>query len=317
MPPVSASHLSWIDQLMAQLALWGADAAKTSVDSLLSAFGEQTEPDFTSIVPVYDRMLAIALLIAGAVIAFGLIEQILGGAHGLGLSAVARTATAVFFACTGLEAVQYLDHYAALLATTWSPDFLGISHQLQGYKPDLHLNTQGHYPAGSLLGLFLTALFTVLMALLIILELLVRGALVLLVTAFIPLVAVLSIWPRFAGAAGHLAEFLVGLLLSKFVVATAVYIGYGLIMPPLLKNQNDDWFLTGVAVLFISAFSPLVLVQALRFAHAGAGTTARGWASTAGAFVPTAGITRVAGRASTAARNAATRRLSTRRRATP
>jgi hypothetical protein len=312
-PGLETPDSGWIDRLMIELAGWAAQLAKTAVDALLLDFGQATEPDFASIVPVYDRVLGIALLLVGAVIAFGLIERILGGAHGLGLSAVARTAVAVFFACSGLEVMQYLAHYAALLATTWSPDFLGISHQLQGYRPQVHLDAQGHYPAGSVFGLFLTALFMVLMALAIMLELLVRGALVLLVTAFIPLVAVLGIWPRFAAAGAHLAEFLVGLLLSKFVIATAVFIGFGMILPPLLSNQSGDWLLTGVAILFIAAFSPLVLIGALRFAHPVAATTTRSWLSTAGSVLPTAGVSRVARRATSSARGSIGRRFGSRK----
>ncbi len=275
MIPTSGSSSKWIDDLVYQLAMWGAEAAKTAVDSLFVYFGPGTEPDFTSIVPVYDRMLAVALLVVGSVIALGIVERILGGTLGLGFNLIPRTLVAVSFAFVGWELVQYIAHYAALLATTWSPDFIGISHQLQSYKPQLA--NKGHLPIGSLLGLFFTALFTILLSLLIYLELVVRGALILLATAFIPLVAVLSIWPRMTAAAVHLGEFLLGLLLSKFVVATAVYIGYGLIMPALLRGQNNDWFITGLAILMIAAFSPVVLMQSFRVAHGVAGSTLRDW----------------------------------------
>lgn len=281
MPPTTANYASWVDQMMAALATWAAGAAKVAVDSLFSAFGQSTEPDYSSIVPIYDRMLALSLLVVGAVIAFGLIEGIFGGQKGVGVNVLTRTVAAVFVACSGLSLVQYAGGYASLLATTWSSDLLGLSHQLANYNPEFHLDAHGHYPVGSVLGLVFTALFTVFLALVITLELVVRGALILLVTAFIPLVAVLAIWPRTAEALVHICEFLVGLLLSKFVVATAVYIGYGLIMPPLLSHQNADWFLTGVAVLFIAAFSPVVLMNALRFSHGTASAVAREWGGNA------------------------------------
>src|SRR5207302_9588118 len=101
------------------------------------------------------------------------------------------------------------------------------------------------------------------MAVLAYLELIVRSALILTVAAFVPLVCTLAIWPRMASSAIHLGEFLIGLLLSKFVVATALYVGLHLVVPALVKGQpangRADWMESGVAVLLIAAFSPLVL----------------------------------------------------------
>ena len=72
---------------------------------------------------------------------------------------------------------------------------------------------------------------------------------------FVPLVGVMSIWPRLAKAATTLAEFLIGLLLSKFVVATAVYVGFRLVVRALVSPSDNDttenWMASGVAVLLI------------------------------------------------------------------
>jgi hypothetical protein len=123
------------------------------------------------------------------------------------------------------------------------------------------------------------------------LELVVRSALILSVTAFVPLVSVLAIWPRAVGAAVALAEFFVGLLLSKFVVATIVYVGFRLVVVALISPTDTDttenWMASGVAVLLIAAFSPVVIFSALRFAHSSAGSIARGWAGNAFSLAPT------------------------------
>lgn len=117
-----------------------------------------------------------------------------------------------------------------------------------------------------------------------------RSALILTVTAFVPLVCVLSIWPRLVGAAIQLASFMIGLLLSKFVVATAVYVGFRLVVvalsSPVDTDTTENWMASGVAVLLIAAFSPLVLFQAVRIGHASAGQVARGWVGGAAAFTP-------------------------------
>ena len=111
-----------------------------------------------------------------------------------------------------------------------------------------------------------------------------RSALILTVTAFVPLVCALSIWPRMASSAVHLGEFLIGLLLSKIVVATALYVGLHLVVPALIKGPSTsgkaDWMESGVAILLIAAFSPLVLFQGLRFAHGSASSVTRGLGAT-------------------------------------
>src|SRR5207302_897976 len=88
-------------------------------------------------------------------------------------------------------------------------------------------------PHVSTFGLIFTAMSVSSLAVIVHLELVVRSALILTVTSFVPLVCVLAIWPRAAGAAATLAEFLLGLFLSKFVVATVVYVGFRLVVVAL------------------------------------------------------------------------------------
>src|SRR5205085_8180150 len=89
----------------------------------------------------------------------------------------------------------------------------------------------------------------------------------------------------------------IGLLLSKFVVATALYVGLHLVVPALVSGHDDmghaDWMQSGVAVLLIAAFSPLVLFQALRFAHGTAGNVARGWGGAATSMLPISSVSRL------------------------
>ena len=285
----TASSYSWWDQFMAGLAAFVIADARIMIGSLLSSFGSSTEPDLLSIAPVYSRMLAIALLILGAVVAFAIAERALGGQQGVDAAVIFRVVMAVFAAFSGLSVVHYVADQAALLATTWSPDLASMAARLGG------ASTAGASPAvhGSLLGLVLTAILLTFLALFVFLELVVRSALILVVAAFIPLVCVLAIWPRMSGAATHLGEFLIGLLLSKFVVATAVYIGFQLLLPSLVSSQGE-WMQTGIAVLLIAAFSPVALFHGLRFAHASAGNVVRDIGGGAMAMSPLAPVTRLA-----------------------
>jgi hypothetical protein len=244
------------------------------------------------IVPVYDRMLAIALLLVGAIVALALIERIAWGSLGTGLALIPRVVAASFFAYTGLGVVKYVGGYAALLATTWSPDFAKLSDTLRHSVAASDVVTSSGAAGAhvSTFGLIVTALCLCSLTVMVHLELVVRSALILTITSFVPFVSIISIWPRLASAATTMAEFLVGLLLSKFVVATAVYVGFRLVVVALISTVDTDttenWMASGVAVLLIAAFSPLVIFGALRFAHNQAGSVARTLTAGALAMAP-------------------------------
>jgi hypothetical protein len=288
----SAQAAQIVNAAAIAIANWSTAVAVASIRWLLSTLGQATEPDLTAIVPVYDRMLAIALLLVGAIIALALIERIAWGSLGTGLALIPRVVAATFFAYAGLGMVKYVAGYAALLATAWSPDFTNLSNVLihTVAVSDSVAQSGGSGPHVSTFGLIVTALTVSLLTVMVHLEMVVRSALILTVTAFVPLVCVLSIWPRLVGAAAQLASFMIGLLLSKFVVATAVYVGFRLVVVALSSPSDTDttenWMASGVAVLLIAALSPLVLFQAVRIGHASAGQVARGWVGGMVAFAP-------------------------------
>src|SRR5712692_4162041 len=218
----SASVDQIVNAAAIAIANWSTGIAIASIRWLLSTLGQATEPDLTAIVPVYDRMLAIALLILGAIVALALIERIAWSSLGTGLALIQRVVAATFFA------------YA------WSPDFTSLNNVLihSVAVSDAVAQSGGSGAHVSTFGLIVTALTVSLLAVMVHLELVIRSALILTVTAFVPLVCVLSIWPRLAGAATQLASFMIGLLLSKFVVATAVYVGFRLVVVAL-SSVND------------------------------------------------------------------------------
>src|SRR5260370_21405490 len=166
--------------------------------------------------------------VGGAVMGWAVVERIAGGSMGPGLALIPRVVGACFFAYSGLAVLKYLAGYAALLATTWSPDFTALSKLLMHGVAisDAVAANGGAGPHVSTFGLIVTALTMSSLTVILHLELVVRSALILSVTAFVPLVSVLAIWPRAIGAAIALSEFLIRLLLSKFVVSTVVYVGF-------------------------------------------------------------------------------------------
>ena len=288
----SAQATQIVNATAIAIANWSTAIAVESIKWLLGTLGQSTEPDLAVIVPVYDRMLAISLLLLGAVVALALIERIAWGSLGTGLALIPRVVAASFAAYAGLGLVKYVAGYAALLATTWSPDFTNLSNMLlhNVAVSDAVAQSGGAGAHVSTFGLIVTALSLSSLTVMVHLELVVRSALILTISAFVPLVCVLSIWPRLANTATTMGEFLIGLLLSKFVVATAVYVGFRLVVVALVSPTDTDttenWMASGVAVLLIAAFSPLVIFSAVRFAHTQAGSVARGFTGSALAMAP-------------------------------
>jgi hypothetical protein len=291
-----------VNQVAISVANWSTAMAVSSVKWLLASLGQSTEPDLAAIVPVYDRMLAISLLLVGGVIALALIERVAWGSLGTSLAVVPRVVAATFFAYTGLSLVKYFAGYAELLATAWSPDFNKLTDTLMRHVATSDAATLAATSGThvSTFGLIVTALTLSCLTVMVHLELVVRSALILTITSFVPLVSVMSIWPRLAKAAATLSEFLIGLLLSKFVVATAVFVGFRLVVAALVSPTDNDttenWMASGVAVLLIAAFSPVVIFTSLRFAHAQAASVARSLTGSGLALMPTGRLLGTAGR---------------------
>lgn len=275
MNPSSDYYSQYANQFVQAITAWAIKDALWGINNLMRSFGDATEPDFVALVPVYNRVLAISLLILGAVVAFGIVERVFGGQLGLDLSVVPRVVACVFFAYSGLGIVQYATVHAALLGHAWDKELSAASPNSVVSASNLDLS-QVHL---NVVALIVMALLISFLALVVYLELIVRAALVLTITAFVPLVCILAIWPRMAGGAVHLAEFVIGLLLSKFVVATAFVVGLSLLLPAVLgeapNNGKADWMASGFAVLLITAVAPVALFQGIKFAHGTAGKVTR------------------------------------------
>jgi len=295
-----------VNSVSIAIANWSTAMAVASVRWLVASLGQATEPDLTTIVAIYNRMLAISLLVLGAIIALALIERIAWSSQGTGLSLIPRVVAACFFAYSGLGVVKYVASYAALLGTAWTPDFANLSdHLMRSVAVSEAVSQSGAAgPHVSTFGLIVTALSLSCLTVVVHLELVIRSALILTVTSFVPLICVVAIWPRLAGAAASLASFLVGLLLTKFVVATSVYVGFRLVVlalaSPTDTDTTENWMASGVAVLLIAALSPLVIFQAVRIGHVSAGQVARGWVGGVTALAPP---TRLLGKANAVGRS--------------
>jgi hypothetical protein len=256
------------------LAAKASEAASQAIASVLKVLGPDTEPVFAVIGPAYNRMLAIAMLLIGAFIAMALVERMLGGPKGAGLAVLNRVLAATVAAFAGLGVVEYLSHYASLLSTVWTggPNTSGAVAQVAAaYSPAAN---QG-VGLGSAIGLIFLALLVLVLVTLLYVEMVLRTALVLVVTTFIPLVAAMTIWPRLTGPALRLAEFLALLLMSKFVMVTAVYVGFTMMAYGAMPGGHG--MIVGIAILLMAAISPGLLFQGVRLGEAHTANAVRGW----------------------------------------
>src|SRR5258708_19159013 len=190
-----------------------------------------------------------AMLVVGAIVALALMERILGGNRGAGPEVVARTLAACAIAMVGLPLMRYAVGYADLLATVWNADVLsGGNSLLHQVGPAYH--TGEGQALGSALGLILAAVLTVLLAILVHIELVLRAALLVVTTTLLPLACVMAIWPRMPGTLTHMAGFFLALLLSKSVFATAVYLGFEMVVYSVTTNGDPtSALMTGLATL--------------------------------------------------------------------
>jgi hypothetical protein len=261
------------------------DAAISASKSMVDALGASTEPNLDIIVPTYNRMLALSLLLAGAMIVFALIERTMGGPKGAGLALVPRTIFALIGAFFGLTALRHLVEVGNAMGTMWTSDIAGNgSHDATALAATL---SDPNFALMASALSFWIALFTMLLALLIYLELLVRSALILTTATMIPLVCAFSIWPRFSVLLRHMSEFLVTLLLTKFVVVTTIDIGLTMMAKSPPQGALGP-VLMGIAVLVMAAFSPAALMQGVKYAEASTSGLVRGWVAGAVGIAGTA-----------------------------
>lgn len=284
----------YVNQLGDSIARWAVDAAAAAVLYLFHFISRPTDTIFAVVTPAYNRVLAMSLLVAGGVIAVALMERILGGDRGAGGEVVVRTVAACAAAMVGLPLMRYGVGYADLIATTWNGDVVGgASTLVNQVGPAYH--TGGGQALGSTLGLFIAAFLTVLLAVLVHLELVLRAALLALTTTLLPLACIAAIWPRLTGMLTHMVGFLIALLLSKFVVATAVYLGFAMVVQAYATGPDATGaLLTGLATLTAAVLAPVVLFQGIRFAEPGVAHATRGFMFSGGRGVGAAG--RVAAR---------------------
>lgn len=145
------------------------------------------------------------------------------------------------------EVVDWMD--GRLLATANADPPAVVSRLLAAVGPTL--TGLGGVLGGLLAGVTLLAMFFLW------LELAVRGAAIVLVAVFLPLVFATAVWPPLLGATRRALEVLAGLIVAKFVVVAALVLGVSVLGSSATPGQG----LVGVGILLLSAFAPVAVLR--------------------------------------------------------
>jgi hypothetical protein len=123
--------------------------------------------------------------------------------------------------------------------------------------------------------LFLGALLAALLALVVWIELVLREAAIYVAVAFLPIGLSAITWHRTAHWARKLAEWLVAIILAKFVIAATFAIAGSMLGHARGGTGGLSALLAGCAVLLVAAMSPWVVLRLVPFAEQAAGSLSR------------------------------------------
>ena len=124
--------------------------------------------------------------------------------------------------------------------------------------------------------LFLGALLTAALALVVWIELVLREAAIYVTVVFLPIALAAVVWPRTAHWARRLAEWLAAIILAKFTIAVSFATAGAMVAHGRPGEGGLSALLAGCAVLLIAAFSPWVLLRLIPFAEQAVGSLHRG-----------------------------------------
>jgi hypothetical protein len=122
----------------------------------------------------------------------------------------------------------------------------------------------GNMAGGSVAILFIASL-AIVAAILLWLELVVRGAAIYVALLFLPLALSGLVWPSTSHMARRLVQLLAALIVSKFVIAAVLALGAGAV-----AGGGEDGALAGVAILLLAGFAPFALLRMAPVVEAGA-----------------------------------------------
>jgi hypothetical protein len=284
------------------LSAWAASGAAWIIQQALAAAASTSNPAVTApwFSQAYARMWLVAGMLGALCATLGLAQAAVRG-DGRMLARVFASLPVGAVVTGGAAALTSLLLRATDELSAWL--LVGSGGGLGRFGAQLSAALIA-LPAEAPLLAFLVGIVGALVALMVWVELLIRGALVYVLLGFLPLVSAVVIWPAAGGAMRKLLRLLLVTILSKLVIAGVLALGLA-----SLTAAGDggvgagvEQVLAGVAMLALAAASPLTAYRLLPFfeehAQQRGGLSAGKAARTAGSLVASpmvGGAGRVAG----------------------
>jgi hypothetical protein len=177
----------------------------------------------------YQLMLALAMVVAGATLLLALLDAAAKASlEGLARAVFADVPVAAIVGATGPLLIQYLvdvaDWLSGRLLREFGVDVAKTLSTSAEWFATFGTAATGGPTVPIVLG-FVAALLTILAALLVFLELLLRANAIYLIAALIPVIYAVRIWPAAKAVARHTTEVLLAVIFAQPVVALAITMG--------------------------------------------------------------------------------------------
>jgi type IV secretion system protein TrbL len=262
------------DQAERALTKWVVDTATWVLDQLVNVI-------FTSSSPVlsadwfrthYADMVAVAWVIAPLFLILGVIQAIIRA----DISVLGRMAAQLFLVAlltTGAVAVAQMligsvDQLSAFVSRNSQHDLQDFLTVFLAGTMTTAMDSSGAAASLPLGFIFLAALAAAVGGVLVWLELLARAIVIYAALLFFPVLLATAIWPRLSHVVHRLAEVLIAVIVSKFVIVVIVVAGAAAIEAAGRPGEGPS-LLIGAGLLLLAAWAPWRFYRLLPFMEAG------------------------------------------------
>ena len=278
--------------VMRGVTVWVTNAAVWVTGRVGSLIEATASPDVQAkwFVGQYHSMIAVAGLLALPMLLLALIQAVWRQDIWILLrSAFGYLPMAFILAGAAIVGTQLLVSITdGLAATVVHGSGTGSGNLLQSvgdaYKHAIDDTSAGAVP---LFGVFLGAIILAIGAFVLWLEMVIRDAAIYVALFFLPLTFVAMIWPATSRWARRLVEFLVAVILSKFVIVAILGLASAAITQTTLGQPGDgrvfERMIAGAALLVLAAWSPFGLMRLIPMMEVAAGSVVGQRAAISGA----------------------------------
>jgi len=280
------------DFVMRGVTFWVTNAAVWVTGKVGSLIDATATPDVQAewFAGQYRSMIAVAGLLALPMLLLALIQAVWRQDLWILLrSAFGYLPMAFIFAGAAIVATQLLVSITDGLAATVVQGLGGGSGNLLQSVGDAYKNALDDTSAGAvpLFGVFLGAIILAIGAFVLWLEMVIRDAAIYVALFFLPLTFVAMIWPATSRWARRLVEFLVAVILAKFVIVAILGLASAAITQTSLAQPGDgsvfERMIAGAALLVLAAWSPFGLLRLIPIMEVAAASVAGQRAALSGA----------------------------------